>query len=279
MTHITTTKTPKDPTGALRQRRARARRKAELTVTTPSVTFEKRNDLKAGVTAVTAPVTARVEVLPPHPPRRLWSAIGRTAVGAAIICAGIGIVITSIRANAWFGHELTPNPTAGEIYARLSILAEILTALIPTAIRFYWSSGEPRTALRGWLLMAVALIVVFFAAGGFAITNINSGMEARAERQTGEVQLAQRRLDTLSQSRDVECRKRGLECRRLEREEQDAIASLDKARAEVKASAEPQAAALGVSRSLHLVQAGAMVAFCLFSGLFISFGAGLIWPR
>ena len=104
--------------------------------------------------------------------------------------------------------------------------------------------------------------------------------DERAERQTADIVLPERKLDTLSKSRADECRRRGPECRRLEREEQDAIAALDRARAEVKASADPQAAALGISSAtLHLVQGGAMVALCLFSGLFISFGAGLIWPR
>jgi hypothetical protein len=46
----------------------------------------------------------------------------------------------------------------------------------------------------------------------------------------------------------------------VEHEEQDTIAAPDKARADVKAGADPQAAALGViSAHLHLIQAGSMV--------------------
>jgi hypothetical protein len=215
-----------------------------------------------------------------HPAGRGWRAVGRGTVGLAIAGTGAWIAYTSMRGNAWFGHSLTPDPVAGEIYSNLSVAAELMACLIPTAIRFYWQNGEAWTAVRGWTLMTVALTVVFFAAGGFAITNINSGVEARSERQTSDIVLAERKLDTLSKSRDTECRKRGPECRRLEREEQDAIAFLGKARAVVQASADPQAAALGISSAtLHLIQSGAIVALCLFSGLFISFGAGLIWPR
>ncbi len=48
----------------------------------------------------------------------------------------------------------------------------------------------------------------------------------------------------------------------------------------MKADADPQAVALGISSArLHVIQAGSTVALCLFSGLFISFGAGLIWRR
>jgi hypothetical protein len=92
--------------------------------------------------------------------------------------------------------------------------------------------------------------------------------------------LAQRRLDTVTSSRQAECTKRGPLCRKLEAEEQDAIASLEQTRVDVKAEADPQAAALGISSArLRVVQAGSIVALCLFSGLFISFGAGLIWRR
>jgi hypothetical protein len=49
-------------------------------------------------------------------------------------------------------------------------------------------------------------------------------------------------------------------------------------RTERRPDADPQAAALGISSArLRIVQAGALVALCLFSGLFISFAAGLIW--
>jgi hypothetical protein len=90
--------------------------------------------------------------------------------------------------------------------------------------------------------------------------------------------LAQRRLDTVTKSRAAECARRGPLCRKLEADEQDAIAALERLAADVKAEADPQAAALGMSSArLHVVQAGSMVALCLFSGLFISFGAGLIW--
>ena len=60
----------------------------------------------------------------------------------------------------------------------------------------------------------------------------------------------------------------------------EALAAASGRPADVRSGADPQADALRVSSTtLHLIQAGSMVALCLFSGLFISFGAGLIWPR
>jgi hypothetical protein len=285
-----------------RQRRYRARKAEQAAaIGSPIATGIVRNlvtrpqradDLPESLVPQQLSAPADVEVLPPRsvmfPSPRVsselgkstWSAIGRAAVGLAIIGVGAFIAFTSMRANSWFGHSLTPDPVAGEVYSHLSVAAEVIACLIPTASRFYMQSGEWWTALRGWLLLAVALVVVFFAAGGFAVTNLNAGVEARAERSTGETMLAQRRLDTLTKSRAAECAKRGPLCRKLEAEEQAAIESLEQARVDVKAEADPQAAALGItSGRLHAIQAGSMVALCLFSGLFISFGAGLIWGR
>jgi hypothetical protein len=110
------------------------------------------------------------------------------------------------------------------------------------------------------------------------VTNLGAGVEARAERSTSEITLAERRL--FSKSRTAECAKRAPLCRKLEADEKVAMDDLMRLRADVKAEADPQAVALGISSArLHAIQAGSMVALCLFSGLFISFGAGLIWGR
>jgi hypothetical protein len=264
----TTKRVPKDPTGAERQRRYKAKRKAQqqlpATVTTP----------------VSAPVVACVEVLPSTQPRRYWSAVGRSTIGLAIIGTGAWIAVTSMAANGWFGSSISPDPLAGRIYANLSVAAEVMACLIPTGIRFYCNGGERWTAFRGWALMAICLAVVFLASGGFAISNLNAGIEARAERETAALRDLRTQIASLDKSIIGECVKRGDRCRDLERQRADAQAKLAIERDGVKTGADPQAQALGISSAnLHLIQAGAMVALCLFSGLFISFGAGLVWPK
>jgi hypothetical protein len=127
-------------------------------------------------------------------------------------------------------------------------------------------------------LMAVALVVVFFAASGFVLTNISNGTEVRADRVTPAVQLAQRTADTLARSRQDGCRKRGDRCR--EAKEREALADLASARAEAKVTADPRAQATHLdSNIVRTAQAAAMVLICLCSGYLIAFGAGLIWPR
>jgi hypothetical protein len=269
----TTKRAPKDKTGAERQRRFKAKRKAQqqlpATVTTP-------------VTPVSAPVVASVEVLPPPPtqPRRYWTSVGRATVGLAIIGTGAWIAVTSMAANGWFGASISPDPVAGRIYANLSVAAEVMACLIPTGIRFYCNGGERWTAFRGWTLLLICLAVVFLASGGFAISNLNAGIEARAERETSALRDLRTQIASLDKSIAGECVKRGDRCRDLERQRADAQTKLAVEREGLKTGADPQAQALGISSAnLHLVQAGAMVMLCLFSGLFISFGAGLVWPR
>jgi hypothetical protein len=68
--------------------------------------------------------------------RSWWSTAGRTLDGLAIVGTGGFIAYTSMRANARFGHSRTPDPLAGEIYSHLSVAAEVIARLIPTAVRF-----------------------------------------------------------------------------------------------------------------------------------------------
>jgi hypothetical protein len=209
-----------------------------------------------------------------------WRGTGRIATGLVIAGCGVAIAVTSIRANAWFGRSLTTDGTAGEIFSHLSVLAEIVACAIPTANRFYWQDGDWRTALKGVALMCLALTVVFFAASGFVLTNVNVRTELRGERITPAVALAQRTADTIAKSREDECKKRGDRCRALEAQERQALADLAAARAEVRAMADPQAQALHVdSNTVRTVQAAAMVGMCLAAGYIIAFGAGLVWPR
>jgi hypothetical protein len=248
--------------------------------------------VEGATTLPSIPVEApAVEVLPPRRSwsdhlSALWNALGHKAIGIGIVAISVFVAYTSMRANAWFGHSLTPDPKAGDIYSDLSVAAEMLSCVIPTAIQFYWRTGRRIAAAGGIVLLLVALVVVFFAAGGFALTNIAAGIEARQERTTPEIQTAKAKAEALARSKDAECstgplaKRRGPRCLDLEAQERTALTELAALQRTASASGDPQATALGLpSPTLRLWQASAMVALCLCSGLFISFGTGLIWPR
>jgi hypothetical protein len=249
-------------------------------VTTTSTLGRPPLDVRVDATAIPSAPAVHPWTRLPSTPGRHWRAIGRGAVGLTVAGCGVAIAVTSIRANAWFGRSLTADPLAGEIFSHLSVLAEITACVIPTANRFYWQDGDWRTAFRGFMLMAVALTVVFFASSGFVLNTISTGIEAHGDRVTPAVELAQRTADTLAKSRADECKRRGDRCRDLEAQERKALADLAAVRAEVRAHADPQAQALHVdSNTMRNVQATVMVGLCLCAGYLISFGAGLIWPR
>jgi hypothetical protein len=207
-----------------------------------------------------------------------WNPIGRGVVGLVLVGAGVTLAVTSMQANAWSGYSLSTDEAAGGIFARLSVTAEIVASALPSANRFYWQDGDRWTALKGSALMCVALMVVFFAASGFVLTNVNDSVVARAERTTPTIDIAQRALDDAKAARDRECVKVGPICRMREAAVTDRQRKLDEVKAEVRAAADPQAEALHISpNTLRAVKAGAMVVICLAAGYIISFGWGLLF--
>jgi hypothetical protein len=207
-----------------------------------------------------------------------WDAIGRRVIGLVLVAAGVTLAITSMQANAWFGYSLTTDAGAGAIFSRVSVTAEIIACALPSANWFYWQDGDWWTALKGVAVMCVALMVVFFAASGFVMTNLNDSTLARAERTTPTIEIAQRALDDARAARDRECVKVGPICRMREDAVTDRQRKLDEARAEVRDAADPQAEALHITpNTLQTAKAGVMVLICLAAGYIISFGWGLLF--
>ncbi len=257
------------------------------------------NNLPVPVEPIKGQTVPKQEVKPPPPPRNwaaiidaAWNSLGRVVFGAALAGCGVWIAYQSIRGNAWFGHSLTPDPDGGDIYSNLSVTAEIILCILPTVTRFYWRDGRRGSAVQGWGLLLVPLVVVFFATGGFAVKNMTLGIEARQDRDTPEIADLRREiasydktLETLGVSIAAECTKRGSKCQGLEGQRTTATEAqkkvfekLAQARAAVQAEADPFAAVLGVpSLWLRMAQAGAIAALCLMAGLIISCGSGLIW--
>ena len=195
-----------------------------------------------------------------------------------------------MEANAWQGHVVTVDEAAGDIFSRLSVLAELVACVLPTANQFYRDDGDRRAALKGTAVMAVALLVVFFAASGFVLTNLSGATELKAERETPRMHELKEEIKGLNASIGVpgpdgvitkgECAKRGDKCRELEGKRDKANQDLKTEREKVSGSADPQAEAFHITPStLRLARAGAMVLMCLAAGYIISLGWGLVFGR
>jgi len=308
---------PKDKTAAERQRRRRAKKaEAEAVVTPPADVPPPEVPVTPDVTPVVTPtVTPNLPMVVDNsvtldasrsgkrdfPVERpawshgshdvtseavtaslggWWNAVGRGIVGIMLIGAGVAIVITSMEANAWQGHAMTVDESAGDIFSRLSVLAEGVACLLPTANQFYWDDGNWRAAMKGTAVMAVALLVVFFAASGFVLTNLSGATAIRAERTTPTIAIAERALADAKMARDRECVKVGPVCRQREDVVTDRQHKLDEAKAEVRAGADPQAEAFGMTPAqMRAARAGTMVLMCLAAGYIISLGCGLVFGR
>jgi hypothetical protein len=210
---------------------------------------------------------------------------GRGLVGLTLIVAGGIIAATSMAANAWFASSLTTDPTAAKIFATLSMAAEVVAVVTPSALRFYVDRREWISTIIGIAILAISLTVVALAASGFVAVNISDSTMNRADRITPSVATAQLALDDAKAARDRECGKVGPICRQREDTVNQRQGDLDAAKAEVRSDADPQAGALHAiwpvitSDTLRTVKAGTMMAICLAAGLIIALGSGLLFPK
>jgi hypothetical protein len=247
-------------------------------------------DEVARVTVPEQPEPVRVTLLPPEQPRETWwHAFGRMFVGLVLIGAALMVAYTSMRANGWFGHALSVDAAAGDIFSTLSVTAEVIALFLPVANRLYAQAGERWSATKGWLMAVVASAVVFFAASGFILVNVGdkTAMREQSMAQTPAVEAAQHALDDAKAARDRECTKDGKAvvgpvCRKREDAVTDRQHELTEAMAKAGVAAaeraDPQASALGVSPTkLRMAQAGFLVALCLLAGFLLSHGFGLVF--
>src|SRR5262245_51543003 len=193
-----------------------------------------------------------------------------------------------MRANAWLGYALSVDAIAGDIFATLSVTAELIALVLPVANRLYCQAGERWSAVKGSLMAVVASAVVFFAASGFILINVGDKTAQRelTLSQTPAVETAQRALNDAKAARDRECMDKngkqtvGPICRDREntvavrQNELNSVMPEDGTAANVRA--DPQATALHIDPvTLRLIQAGVLVAMCLLAGLILSHGWGL----
>jgi hypothetical protein len=235
---------------------------------TELITVKPTEVIQSPLPALAEPVSA-----PKSPAYR----IGCTVIGLALVALSFALVYASVRANAWVGFALSVDETAGQIFATLSVVAELIAFVMPTANRLYRQAGDRWTALRGSLMTLVASGMVFFAASGFVLINVSDKTTSRSA-SAPAVEVARKALDDIKAARDRECVKLGPVCRLRE----DAVIARQQELIEAMthAATDPQATALHIDPStLRLAQAVVLVAMCLLAGLVLSHGWGLVFRR
>jgi hypothetical protein len=190
---------------------------ASLSVTPPMprVTLPRLSVTYSLASVPCGPVTPPVT---PPTTNKVRCAVGfvpRCIVGVPLVGAAFALVWASVRANAWAGFALSVDGEAGRIFATLTVTAEVIAFLVPTANRLYRAMGETWSVLRGLLILIVAALIVGFAASGFVLTNVSDKTALRAQ-ASPDIGVAQRALADAQRARDRECTRVGPICRQRE---------------------------------------------------------------
>src|SRR5262249_59386143 len=118
-----------------------------------------------------------VEILPPameppgemavRPGAAMVAATGWLGVRAALIIIAISIGALALTINAQAGFRFGTTPLASVTFAGLSVAADGLAIVLPTAAIGLWHAGRPGVAALAWLTWTVAATLATLASVGF----------------------------------------------------------------------------------------------------------------
>ena len=135
--------------------------------------------------------------------------VTRAAGGAALAALAVAVAWFGIRINAWYGGTLGRNSEASTLLSGLSVSADVLALILPTAARTLWTDRRRMAAAVAWALWTITIAVALMATVGFAALNIADTTAARSKTVTERSVLTARidRLHTersrITQSRSV----------------------------------------------------------------------------
>jgi hypothetical protein len=118
--------------------------------------------------------------------------ITRAAGGAALATLAVAVAWFGIRINAWYGGTLGRTPEAGTLLSGLSVSADVLALILPTAARTLWTDRRWIAAAVAWALWTITIAVALMATVGFAALNIADTTAARAKTVTERAALTAR---------------------------------------------------------------------------------------
>ena len=126
--------------------------------------------------------------------------LARAAGGAALAALALAVAWFGIRINAWYGGTLGRTPDASTLLSGLSISADVLALVLPTAARTLWTDRRRMAAAVAWALWTITIAVALMATVGFAALNIADTTAVRASTVTERAGLTAR-IDRLRSER------------------------------------------------------------------------------
>jgi hypothetical protein len=121
-------------------------------------------------------------------PRRVMRAAG----GMALATLAVAVTWFGIRINAWYGGTLGRNSEASDLLSGLSVSADVLALILPTAARTLWTDRRRMAAAVAWALWTITIAVALLATIGFAALNIADTTAARTKIANERAALATR---------------------------------------------------------------------------------------
>ena len=118
--------------------------------------------------------------------------VTRAAGGAALAALAVAVAWFGIRINAWYGSTLGRNSEASALLSGLSVSADVLALILPTAARTLWTDRRRMAAAVAWALWTITIAVALMATVGFAALNIADTTAARAKAVTERAALMAR---------------------------------------------------------------------------------------
>src|SRR5262249_17382906 len=126
-----------------------------------------------------------------------------------------GLFLTGAAINGYYTFSQGANSISGWLLMLVGILADIATYSLPARAAQLWQRHR-LASLTAWFLCLPLVAFAFLNNTGFTSINLSDTARNRASITTPSVDLAQRKADTLTKSREAECNKRGPLCRKLE---------------------------------------------------------------
>jgi hypothetical protein len=173
-----------------------------------------------------------IEVLPPVPgvPPRFHP--GSTLlITTAVVIAALALII-----NGQTGWRFGTTTLAATTFAGLSVAADVLAIVLPSAAVALWWNRRRLLAISAWATWTLAVVMAGLASVGFASLHMGDTAAARAaivttatattNQRSASIEAARAAAQAATVARQGECQRRGPLCRDLEHVEQARMAEL-----------------------------------------------------
>jgi hypothetical protein len=155
---------------------------------------------------------------------------GSRKVGAVLLTTACAIALLAISINAQTGWRFGTTPLASATFAGLSVAADMLAIVLPSAAVALWWNRRRLLATVAWATWVLAASMATLASIGFSSLHMGDTAAARsaivstavatADRRNGAIEAARAAAAAATVARQGECQKRGPLCRDLEHAEQ-----------------------------------------------------------